>query len=677
MQKVSRKTIYGALPIVAAAYGEKFGVKVVVAGDDAQTDGKTITLPRLPEDYPHMDALWGFLAHEGAHVRHTSFDDWSEMASARSEVRTGLANILEDCRIEKEMVREYPGTKQTLEAATQFMVDAQRMHMYQGGEHPAHVLLGYSLYWCRSQVLEQSVLQPHFESVVKALETTFPAGMVVRLNALLRKVVGTQSTADVVALTDEILAMLRDEAQKQQPPSPSQQNQQQDASNGADDDDQGDDQDQNGDSDDQQNNAGNQGDQDDQDGNDSSAGADNGQKEEDQGGQTGGQGDQQNDADDKPGNQDDASGSSAGADQSNEQDDQNDDQGDQQSPQGGAGDQGDQDDDSSDDGNNSQPEGGVGGQDGAEPSDGGDSTQGAVSAIQRVFQADAADVPEDTFAALREEFQKASVGTGEATYQTVRQAIPASGYSGGNNLASQVKSTTAKIRSQLYGLVQASQRSGSRTKRTGKRLDTRNLHRVLVGDTRVYRTPAERQRPNTAVHIVVDMSSSMGHYVIPNTNKKFEEVAREAAMALAMALEPIPGVNPAVTFFCDDSSQPVYSVVKHGERVGKNADRFMFTSRGLTPMAEAVWYGAYELSKTREDRKMMIVVTDGDPDCVDSARSVIGLCEQSGFDMVGIGICTTAVTSLFKKHIVINDAADLQRTLFRLMERSLTASDAA
>lgn len=670
MQKVSRKTIYGALPIVAAAYGEKFGVKVVVAGDAAVTDGKTITLPRLPEDYPHMDALWGFLAHEGSHVRNTNFDDWLEMTSARSEVRTRLANYLEDCRVEAEMVREYPGTKQTLEAAAQFMVYAKRMHIYQGGEHPAHVLLGYCLYWCRSQVLEQSILQPHFESAVKALETTFPAGMVVRLNALLRKVVGTQSTADVVALTDEILAMLRDEAQKQQPSSTGQESQQQDASDGADDDVQEDDQGQDGDSDGQQSNAGNQGNQDDQDDDDSSAGAGNGQKEEDQGegqdGQTGGQGDQ-----------DDASDSPAGAGQSNEQDDQNDDQGDQQSPQGGAGDQGGQDDGSSADGSDSQAEGGVGGQDSAETSDGGDSNQGTVSAIQRVFQAGAADVPEDTFAALRDELQKASVGMGEATYQTVRQAHPAPSYSGGNGLASQVKSTTAKIRSQLYGLVQASQRSGSRTKRTGKRLDTRNLHRVLVGDTRVYRTPVERQRPNTAVHIAVDMSSSMGHYVVPSTNKKFEEVAREAAMALAMALEPIPGVNPAVTFFCEDSSQPVYSVVKHGERVGDNAGRFLFSSRGYTPMAEAVWYGAYELSKTREDRKMMIVVTDGEPDCVASARSVIDLCEQSGFDMVGIGIGTTAVTSLFKKHIVINDAADLQRTLFRLMERSLTVSDAA
>ncbi|WP_213076513.1 hypothetical protein, partial [Escherichia coli] len=34
---------------------------------------------------------------------------------------------------------------------------------------------------------------------------------------------------------------------------------------------------------------------------------------------------------------------------------------------------------------------------------------------------------------------------------------------------------------------------------------------------------------------------------------------------------------------------------------------------------------------------------------------------------------TTAVSGLFQKNIVIDDAAALQRTLFKLMERSLTA----
>lgn len=52
---------------------------------------------------------------------------------------------------------------------------------------------------------------------------------------------------------------------------------------------------------------------------------------------------------------------------------------------------------------------------------------------------------------------------------------------------------------------------------------------------------------------------------------------------------------------------------------------------------------------------------------------VIDLCERSDVEVIGIGVETTAVSGLFQKNIVIDDAAALQRTLFKLMERSLTA----
>ena len=55
MSKANRSTIYNALPIVAAAYGEKFGVKVKIGSDMAYTDGKTIVVPNVPADYPNMD----------------------------------------------------------------------------------------------------------------------------------------------------------------------------------------------------------------------------------------------------------------------------------------------------------------------------------------------------------------------------------------------------------------------------------------------------------------------------------------------------------------------------------------------------------------------------------------------------------------------------------------------
>ena len=46
-----------ALPIVAAAYGEKFGVKVLIQGQDAFTDGERIVIPTANPDDPHYQQI--------------------------------------------------------------------------------------------------------------------------------------------------------------------------------------------------------------------------------------------------------------------------------------------------------------------------------------------------------------------------------------------------------------------------------------------------------------------------------------------------------------------------------------------------------------------------------------------------------------------------------------------
>ena len=73
---------------------------------------------------------------------------------------------------------------------------------------------------------------------------------------------------------------------------------------------------------------------------------------------------------------------------------------------------------------------------------------------------------------------------------------------------------------------------------------------------------------------------------------------------------------------------------------------------------------------------MLIVITDGEPQKKSATLSAINLCENSGVEVIGIGVETQVVSALFSENIVISDAADLQKTLFKLMERSLTVSAA-
>ena len=59
---MKQSSIFQALPIVASHYGEMFGVKVAI-GNWASTDGETITLPNISEEFTHKDVIWGLLAH--------------------------------------------------------------------------------------------------------------------------------------------------------------------------------------------------------------------------------------------------------------------------------------------------------------------------------------------------------------------------------------------------------------------------------------------------------------------------------------------------------------------------------------------------------------------------------------------------------------------------------------
>jgi len=568
MRKNAKTTIHNALPIVAAAYGEKFGVKVEIGGQEAYTDGKTITVPNVPQDY-NIDVLWGYLAHEAAHVRFTDFS-----VKRETPIHAALLNVLEDCRIERAMIALYPGTAKTLLDVAQYMADQGHYAHVASKDHPAQVLLGYSLYWLQSQAVGQACLVPFMQSAEKALKELFPQGAIVRLGALLRQSVAAKDTHEIEAIASAILEMIQEEAEapQEQPGQP--------------------------------------------------------QSQQGQGG----------DGQDEP-------GTGQGQPQS-------------QQPQG-EGQEGDGQD---------EPGTGQGQPQSQQPQGQGQGGK-AQDALKRVLNATGKDIGPDAKESLKRELFEAAK-QGDEYFQTVRTGVAApKNAETAQMLLSEVRGTTSKVRAQLAGMVQAKDRCGLSTRRAGKRLDVSKLHRAALGDTRVFLHREEKQRQNTAVHLLVDMSGSMDSSAANPPHM----IARKAALALALALDAIPKVSPAVTFFCGNNQNPVRIAVKHGESVQANAGRFGVLPDGGTPMAEGIWYAAFELSKRREDRKMLIVITDGSPNSFLATEKAIALCEASEVEVIGIGVGTTSVRNLFSKSIVISDFNDLQKTLFQLMEKSLVA----
>ena len=151
-------------------------------------------------------------------------------------------------------------------------------------------------------------------------------------------------------------------------------------------------------------------------------------------------------------------------------------------------------------------------------------------------------------------------------------------------------------------------------------------------------------------------------------------VAQESALAIALALESINGINVAVTYFSNDETNPVTSIVKHGEKVKSKAHYFTLGPTGHTPLAEGLWYSAYQLSKTRQNRKIVLVITDGEPTKPEAAHEVIQLCGDSNIELMGIGINSASVHRYFSNSISIEDVSELRTTLFSLMESMLVAA---
>lgn len=103
------------LETVAKALADAHNVRVVFYGDQCHTDGKTITLPSLPDKVPEdiIMKLRGYLDHEVGHIAFTDFRAYRKLPKSATE-RFAL-NAVEDVRIELEMEKIWKGCKVNFE----------------------------------------------------------------------------------------------------------------------------------------------------------------------------------------------------------------------------------------------------------------------------------------------------------------------------------------------------------------------------------------------------------------------------------------------------------------------------------------------------------------------------------------------------------------------------------
>jgi cobaltochelatase CobT len=218
----------------------------------------------------------------------------------------------------------------------------------------------------------------------------------------------------------------------------------------------------------------------------------------------------------------------------------------------------------------------------------------------------------------------------------------------------------------------------------------------------VFRRKQENSSKSVAVSLVVDCSGSM-------TMGGKISLACHAAYGLSATLERI-GINHEVIGFTTDSlpydairemhSDPNYRKFARSEalllpifkdyheRLTANVvRRFALCANqrqsfGMSENVdgESVQIAAHRLSVRSETRKIMIVLSDGEPACASPAgdrlldahlKESVKNIEKSGIDVVGIGIMSSAVKKFYTKNVVISDIKQLPVEVLRQLKALL------
>ena len=622
-----------SLPIVASQLGNKLGVKVEL-GNGASTNGETITLPwTVDEQSTSREELLGFLVHEASHVRHTSMYALRRLVGF-PPIAFGLTNALEDARIEQLITSEYAGARYLLDEAHKSCHEQILKSDFKA--NPPTAFSMYPLFAAEASYHPQ--MAPYAEVFRRQCVKHFGESIVSDVDRVLADYPKLRSTDDTVDMALKLLEIL----EKALPPEeePQQQDEQDDSQNSDD----------SSDSEDQ---------------NDASQGeGGQGSQSQDPSSDQGNDGNQNPEASDQgnqnPFNTQNPSGSSSdqqSGESGQEGDGSRDTSGSSSDGNAGEGDEGSEDSESESDQSSDQSSDQDAQSNGGSSSDtskkGDRQSKRIGKSIARTLSGRARiDTSVNPGEALKTKLNKeASIDPNsdkELTCGNIEATVPMvcaeylkeekldPKYSElGQLRLNEARKQSIKARKALLSMVQAKARTGFYIADSGRRVSARCLHRINVGNTRIFEKRDEVVGTNTTVSLLLDLSGSV---------EGDEETVITAGLAMIEALRGIQGVKAQMEVFpaCANHFIPygcgaLNVVVPFGHDPRKYTREIgTLTTGGGTPLPQALIQTAMQLQSRPESRHIIIVVTDGW--VTSDAQLIIQKLLKSGVTVVGIGV---------------------------------------
>ena len=209
----------------------------------------------------------------------------------------------------------------------------------------------------------------------------------------------------------------------------------------------------------------------------------------------------------------------------------------------------------------------------------------------------------------------------------------------------------------LARILKNPDRYGTKRHRDRGKLDARKLGKLCTNTPNMFHQPWKQSGTKTAVSLLIDTSSSMrkrlwGDQMVNNAKESIN-----LAMILGNALHKVQ-VKYAVGCFPDakrrtkqvvsisngnDFHQRPYTILKDHNQNWMQSKKFIASQHGEcsggTPTHQAMMTEGLRLKKRPEDRKVMIIITDGQPNSIKRTQQAKQIMAKWGIEVVGLILC--------------------------------------
>jgi len=251
-------------------------------------------------------------------------------------------------------------------------------------------------------------------------------------------------------------------------------------------------------------------------------------------------------------------------------------------------------------------------------------------------------------------------------------------------IKSQISGSVLTMKSKLRRALMARQNRDWEGGREEGKLDNKKLVSAYLGSKTVFKRRVSREEEDTVITLLVDLSGSM-------ISRDKIKVARDCVVAFAECLEGT-GFKYNIVGFCNNDCPDLgtrtmnkYHRVETLDTVFfKEFDTPLRVSKGsISSIPKAVGHNnsdydfivnaANSLVKRPESRKVLLVLSDGYPECDGGAdgnelarhcKNAVRHAKKKGVECVGIGILSDAVEKIYDDHVVVHDVKDLSSSVF-------------